>query len=135
MNISQTPYFSFVKSPKISRLIFGNILYVNIILNSELSVLKLPYISKYSWFRLIGPLVNRTSRLFGPNSKVLKQILLHKPIFIGLYGPKFHLIGPQNMGFEMNLARKLSESNKKKEEKKFLLYTVTWICRKNEMEF
>ena len=71
--------------------------------------------------------VNRTNCLFGPNSKVPKQILLHKPFFIRLYGPKFHLIGPQNTGFEMNLTRKLSESNKKRKKrlKKFLLYTVT----------
>ena len=52
----------------------------------------------YSRFRLIGPPVNRTSRLFGPNPKEQKQILWLKLIFDRLFGPKFRFIGPKNIG-------------------------------------
>ena len=52
-------------------------------------------INTYSRFRLIGPPVNRVSRLIGPNCEERNPIKENALLYIRIIGPLFRLIGPQ----------------------------------------
>ena len=52
-------------------------------------------ISMYSRFRLIGPPVNRVSRLIGPHCEERNLIKENTLPYIHIIGPLFRLIGPQ----------------------------------------
>ena len=49
----------------------------------------------YSTFRLIGPPVNRVSRLIGPNCEGRNPTKENTLRYIRITGPLFRLIGPQ----------------------------------------